>query len=329
MEMAMLKSGRLGIAACSLGLCVSALGAPAFSDLRAADGSRSFAGRPVAVVSQEKGIIRIERESGETVDRPLSAFADPDRKRLQKWMKAVAKDPLPALAQRLKAAREPAVLFVGNSYSFKVPTAFRKLAAAEGRRVRVEQVTKGGWTLAKHAGNPETLEKIREGGWDAVVIQEQSLIPSFPALRRDASMLPAARKLVKLICESGAVPVIYQTWARRDGDGQNAVLFPDDTFAAMDKRLATGFASLRRSIPELAPVRAGDAWAEVVGQGKGAALYAPDGSHPSVDGVRLTAALFYTTLFDARFSDSGTAGDFRKTAERLGCWQPPELPGGS
>jgi hypothetical protein len=142
-------------------------------------------------------------------------------------------------------------------------------------------------------------------------------------------MLPAARKLVKLIRESGAVPVLYQTWARRDGDRQNAVLFPDDTFAAMDKRLAAGFASLRRSIPELAPVRAGDAWAEVDGRGKGAALYAPDGSHPSVDGVRLTAALFYTTLFDARISDSGTAGDFRKTAERIGRWQPPDLPGGS
>lgn len=307
----------------------SACCAPVYADLHAADGGRSFSGRPVAVVSETMEIIRIERKSGGTIDTPLSAFADADRKRLKKWLKTVAKDPLPALSRRLRAAKAPAVLFVGNSYSFQVPAAFRKLAAAEGRRVRVEQVTMGGWTLAQHAQNRETLAKIRAGHWDAVVIQEQSLVPSFHAFHRDAAMLPAARKLVKLIRECGAMPVLYQTWGRRDGDRQNAAVFPDDTFAAMDKRLSEGFSALRTSIPELAPVRAGDAWAAFVGCGKGSALYAPDGSHPSAEGVRLAAAVFYVTLFDARLSASGTTGELRKTAERIGRWQPPGLPDAS
>ena len=92
-----------------------------------------------------------------------------------------ARAPLPAgpgrteLAARIRAKPELAVLFVGNSYSFGVPKAFSKVAAAQGRKIRTGHATYGGWTLKQHAGNPPTLRKIREGRWDIVVISKASV----------------------------------------------------------------------------------------------------------------------------------------------------------
>jgi len=80
-----------------------------------------------------------------------------------------------ALVTRVKQAETLRVLFVGNSYSFKIPKQFGQLARAEGRKLEVAQVTKGGWTLAKHAASEDTLQQIAHGKWDIVVLQEQSL----------------------------------------------------------------------------------------------------------------------------------------------------------
>ena len=109
------------------------------------------------------------------------------------------------------------VLFVGNSYSFEVPKQLRRIAAGNGRKLRVAQVTHGGWSLAQHVEDGEALHEIREGGWDVVVIQEQSRIPAVPA-RRTREMIPKVRVLAREARAAGAVPVLYQTWGRRDGD---------------------------------------------------------------------------------------------------------------
>lgn len=318
------------IMVCTLVFGSSGLAASEFPMLHSADGKRSFTGRPVAVVSVEKEIVSIQRESGPIVNSPLSAFAEPDRQQLKRWMDKVSKDPQVALAVRLRAAREPAILFVGNSYSFEVPGVFKQLAAAEGRSCRVEQVTVGGRLLSAHAEDPKTLGKIRTGKWDAVVIQEQSLVPSFPSGQRDPMMIPAVTKLAALIREAGAVPVLYQTWARRDGDHENAAAFPNDDFAAMHKRLLDGFSAVHQAVPGMVRVRVGDVWAEFAGNGKVAELYAADGSHPSREGVCLAAAVFFVTLFDedVRHELKGVKnpGVFQKLAARVGHWTPPAFP---
>ena len=61
------------------------------------------------------------------------------------------------------------VLFIGNSYSFQVPKMFGELARSKGKDVVVEQVTKGGWTLAKHAAAEQTRKKISGSKWDYLV----------------------------------------------------------------------------------------------------------------------------------------------------------------
>ena len=46
------------------------------------------------------------------------------------------------------------------------------LAKSAGQTLHYDQHTEGGWTLYKHWNSDITLEKIRKGNWDVVVIQE-------------------------------------------------------------------------------------------------------------------------------------------------------------
>jgi hypothetical protein len=189
---------------------------------------------------------------------------------------------------------EPAsILFVGNSYSFEVPKQLRKIAARNGRDLRIDQVTHGGWSLARHVQNEETLRKIREGGWDVVVIQEQSRIPSLPH-KRERAMFPNVRKLAGEARAHGAAPVLYQTWGRRDGDEW---LLVKDDFHAMTRRLREGYHEAARDAGGLAIVPVGDVWEREVNAGNGGSLFLADGSHPTARGDLLTAQTFFDALF--------------------------------
>lgn len=197
-----------------------------------------------------------------------------------------------ALPRRIAATREPAVLFIGNSYSFGVPRAFAKLTASHGRRVRVAQATHSGWTLARHADCEETLDMIRTGRWDVIVLQEQSRIPSQPALRR-LRMFPNVRRLAAEARAHGALPVLYQTWAGRTGDPKR----PGDDFQAMTRRLREGYRAAAAHADGLPIVPAGDLWEREVSASRGAPLFQPDGSHPTASGDALTARAFYQAFF--------------------------------
>ena len=201
------------------------------------------------------------------------------------------------LRKRLKSAEEPRILFVGNSYSFAVPKQLSVLARERGRVVIVSQVTKGGWTLKKHAQAKDTLEKIRTGKWDVVVLQEQSQMPSFARGQREAQMIPYAVALAAEVRKAGAIPVFFQTWGRRDGDKQNAKAFPNDTFAKMQARLNTGYAEAAKASGNALVVPVGEAWARKMKGGEGAQLYKKDGSHPSGKGIALTVEVFHEFFF--------------------------------
>ena len=101
-----------------------------------------------------------------------------------------AEDRQDALQARLRNVEEPRILFVGNSYSFKLPGALARVARKVKRKVIVEGVTKGGWTLQKHAASMETLARIRGGEWEVEVLQEQSQLPAFSNEQRNRKMIP-------------------------------------------------------------------------------------------------------------------------------------------
>ena len=208
-------------------------------------------------------------------------------------LRPFVRDPRGELAERVRATPELAVLFVGNSYSFGVPRAFSQLAAAHGKKLRVGHSAHSGWSLAIHAENSGTLRKIREGKWDIVVLQEHSEIPALPARKRAAAMFPPLRQLVSEVRSHGAIPVLYQTWGRRDGEKG---LWRDD-FHAMNSRLRDGYQAASKNAGGVVVVPAGDAWEREISAGRGGGLFMDDGSHPSAAGNALTAAVFYEAIF--------------------------------
>lgn len=262
--------------------------------LTSADGRKTLRARPVAA---ENGKIRFLKAGGRTFLAAPSRFSPEDRERLAAWARAMRGDPRQRLRRRVAGASGLRVLFVGNSYSFQVPKVFENLARAEGKQVSVEQVTTGGWTLARHAAAAATLAKIKNGRWHVVVLQEQSQLPAFPEGQRAGLMDPAVKKLAAAARAAGAQPVLFLTWGRKDGDRQNASRFPGDTYAAMQKRLTQGYEKAARRAGGIAIVPVGRVWGEVLKQGAGAGLYTRDGSHPDRAGNYLAACVFYSCFY--------------------------------
>jgi hypothetical protein len=146
-------------------------------------------------------------------------------------------------------------------------------------------------TLADHANSSETLEKISASKWDFVALQEQSQIPAVDQ-SRDSQMYPAARFLVNQIIEAGGVPILFLTWAYRDGWPENG--FPDSK--SMQFQIDRGYLKIAHELSTaVAPV--GYAWLLAAGQNPRLTLWQEDGSHPTLQGTYLAACVFYAAIF--------------------------------
>lgn len=209
----------------------------------------------------------------------------------------------------IKAEETTRVLFIGNSYTGQIRKAVTEMiqSSPEAGTTELEFITPGGKTLEFHLSNEATVQKIADGNWDFVVLQDQSQTPAvFPKRFREAAI-----DLDKLIDEAGAKTVFYETWGRRDGDKQNRDKFPD--YESMQKDLSDSYRSAaRRCKALLAPV--GGVWAQVrkADEALGKALYKNDGSHPSEKGAYLAACVFYKTIFEKSPKDNGFDGGLTK-----------------
>jgi hypothetical protein len=119
-------------------------------------------------------------------------------------------------------------LFVGNSFTAAngMTSMITRLATdAPGSTcpVLAVQYTPGGSTLADAFNDRGVRHLISSERWNAVVLQDQSQLPSLPDWRA-SEMLPAVGKLDVLIRADGALPMLFETWGYRDGDAMN---FPD------------------------------------------------------------------------------------------------------
>lgn len=111
------------------------------------------------------------------------------------------------------------VLFIGNSYTFYNNSwdIFKKICLAEGKKVNVDQVTCGGYTLEQmndplNEYGAKVAEKLKNNKYDVVFLQEQSLRP---AIGDEALFYDAVRGLTQKIRANGAIPVLYETWGRK------------------------------------------------------------------------------------------------------------------
>lgn len=172
------------------------------------------------------------------------------------------------------------VLFIGNSYTYfnDLPELLMRFAAANGERIEAESVTAGGMTLLGHLRTGEAVSRIRSGGWDMVVLQEQSTRPiTAPGL-----MYAASRELAGEVVSVGARTALYLTWARRDAPEQQL---------ALNSAYYECAGAVRASI-----IPVGPCWQQVLADRPAIALYHEDGSHPAPLGTYLAACVFYAAL---------------------------------
>lgn len=189
------------------------------------------------------------------------------------------------------------VLFIGNSYTGQIENRLLDmLSGSPYKDTSFHFITAGGITLKRHLNDENTLNSIKTGKWDIVVLQEQSQFPALPG-KREQSFQTSVDVFTELIRRAGAEPLLYMTWGRLDGDKTYEKLFPD--YDTMQQKLSDAYieAAKRNKIP-IAPV--GEVWSIVREKDTelGRGLYANDGSHPSSKGAFLACCVFFRTLFN-------------------------------
>jgi hypothetical protein len=208
------------------------------------------------------------------------------------------------------------VLFIGNSYTAQIRKSLTHvLANSAYKQTAFSFITKGGATLQQHLADKNTLNQIKTGHWDFVVLQDQSQRPALPG-QQAKSFHNSVDTLSKLIRHAGAEPVLYMTWGRRNGDLQNKDVFPD--YDTMQKRLCDAYRKAAKNNKALlAPV--GQAWSLVRKRDKalGEDLYKKDGSHPSSKGAYLASCVFFRTLFNDSLESLQPQGPLSKHERKL------------
>lgn len=201
-----------------------------------------------------------------------------------------------------KVFSQKRILFLGNSYTAQnnLPLLTYEFALSAGDTIYYESNAPGGSTLEGHTTNAGTLARIEKGGWDYVVLQEQSQLPSFPDFQVEQDVYPYAQKLDSLIQASNDVcteTIFYMTWGRKNGDQSNCSNWPPIcTFEGMNELLRERYIQMAKDNEALiSPV--GALWHFIRKKHPELELYIADGSHPSLLGSYAAACSFYTVIF--------------------------------
>ena len=201
----------------------------------------------------------------------------------------------------VQAQQTKRVLFLGNSYTGvnNLPQMVADVALSLGDTLIFDENTPGGYTLQGHSTNPTSQAKIAQGGWDYVVLQEQSQLPAFPYSQFSTTSLPGSILLCQQIraADSCAIPLFYMTWGRENGDQANCPNYPPlCTYSGMQGQLRERYLIMGdTNNAEVAPV--GAVWRETRSNNANIDLYQSDESHPSLEGSYLAACTFYASIF--------------------------------
>ena len=193
------------------------------------------------------------------------------------------------------------VLFLGNSYTNvnNLPQLTSTLASTVGDTLIIDSNTPGGYTLQAHSTNSTSLNKIMQGNWDFVVLQEQSQRPSFPLSQVQNDVYPYAAFLDSVINAHSTCgeTMFYMTWGRKYGDAGNCAAWPPVcTYQGMDSLLNLRYRTMADDNDAVvSPV--GEVWKYIRNHYPNIELYQADESHPSVAGTYAAACCFYTAIF--------------------------------
>ena len=190
------------------------------------------------------------------------------------------------------------VLFIGNSFTFYnggVDQVLHGLAP----NTEAVSATAGGYKLYDHLRDSSTMDRLHEGGWDVVVLQEQSQ----GAVWFYGQFMTSARRLVAETRKIGAKPMLLQTWARPDSNGVTT------------RALETAFAKAGKSLKaEVIP--AGSAFGRSLSLHPHIVLNQHDG-HPTREGTYLAGCVAYATIFGVSPVGNGFTGGLDGDTARL------------
>ena len=202
---------------------------------------------------------------------------------------------LPSWAQQSLRA-----LFAGNSYTSAndLPRMVADIAQSMGDELVYASNTPGACTFELHCSNA-TMDKICQGGWDFVVLQEQSQLPAFPIEMVEEMVYPFARQLADSVYAFNPTgePMFYMTWGRKNGDTEFGSMYPMmSTYEGMDSLLYARYMYMAQTNDaSVCPV--GRVWHYLRDTHGEIELYMPDESHPSLAGTYAAACAFYTMMY--------------------------------
>lgn len=225
------------------------------------------------------------------------------------------------LAARAASPDSLRVLFIGNSYTYynDMPSMVRRIASTQRMKLSCTSVVKGGQRLSGHLKNERLLQLLAEGGWDYVVLQEQSTAPVRPTEQVARETYPAARTLDSLARAGspGARVIYYMTWGHKYGS-----VYPThgyrriESYEGMQERLITSYLEMTYANGGwCAPV--GMAWRTVRRERPDCLLYCQDCFHPAAAGSYLAANVLFATIVQRPYQTDFTAGLPAELAEYL------------
>ena len=194
------------------------------------------------------------------------------------------------------------ILFIGNSYTYynDMPCGiFQKFAESAGLCVEVKTITKGGWTLEKFSDPSDehgkratdALLSAKYGEYDFIILQEQSHQP----VTNPEAFHTAAKKLISMVKNIGATPLLYSTWGRKSGSPTL------EEYNLTNESMTIGLAKAYQSIANECNIdvaHTGLAFFDIyTAKDNDIELYNPDASHPSYAGSYLAAAVLFGKVF--------------------------------
>jgi hypothetical protein len=182
-----------------------------------------------------------------------------------------------AKTRRLQPVR---LLFIGNSFTQRndLPGLVAGMAAERGIAIQHELISAGGASLRMHWNAGRAAQAIAKGGYDYVVLQEQSTLPVKNAQR----MAENVRLFAEAIQQAGSKTVLYMTWARQHA-------------RQTQQAIAEAYQSIGKEIGAIV-VPVGLVWQSFLVNHKQPILYDRDQSHPTLAGSYLAACVFLATL---------------------------------
>jgi len=166
------------------------------------------------------------------------------------------------------------VLFLGSSltYANDMPFVVQALARSIGKTLDVAVVAQGGANLEDQWNRGEALRKIKEGGWNFVVLQQgPSTLPENRENMRDYT-----KRFAEPIQKAGGRAALYMVWPSAD-----RIDYFDE--------VRTSYELAAQDVGGML-IPAGEAWRAVWRRDPKIPLYKRDGVHPTPAGS-LTVAL--------------------------------------